>query len=51
MIEDLLSGQYGQVLRVVAFNAVESWSRDASEDIAVEIEGEWRLKVATSPMV
>jgi hypothetical protein len=33
LIEDLLAGQYGQVQRIVAFNPVEGWSRDASEDI------------------
>lgn len=37
-ITDLLSGQYNQVLRVVAFNPHEGWSRDASEDIARELE-------------
>jgi hypothetical protein len=35
VIEDLLSGQN---LRVVAFNPVECWSRDASEDIAEELD-------------
>ena len=38
LIGDLLSGQYDQVLRVVAFNPAEGWSRDASEDIALERE-------------
>jgi hypothetical protein len=38
IIGDLLSGQYEQVLRVVAFNPSEGWSRDASEDIAHELE-------------
>jgi hypothetical protein len=37
MIKDLLAGQYGNVLRLVAFNPVEGWSRDASEDIAEEL--------------
>jgi hypothetical protein len=31
VVEDLLTGQYEQPLRVVAFNPVERWSRDASE--------------------
>ncbi len=39
LITDLLSGQYSQVLRVVAFNPSEGWSRDASEDIAREWSG------------
>lgn len=34
LIDDLLTGQYGQVLRIIAFNPIEGWSRDASEDIA-----------------
>lgn len=34
LINDLLGGQYDNVLRVVAFNPVEGWSRDASEQIA-----------------
>ncbi|GAB9152927.1 hypothetical protein [Bradyrhizobium diazoefficiens] len=38
LINDLLSGQYDQVLRVVAFNPAEGWSRDASEDVARELE-------------
>lgn len=38
LITDLLSGQYAQVLRIVAFNPSEGWSRDASEDIARELE-------------
>jgi hypothetical protein len=32
-----LTGQYGDALRVVAFNAAEGWSRDVSEDIAGEV--------------
>ena len=38
LIDDLLTGQYDSVLRVVAFNPVEGWSRDASEDIANALE-------------
>lgn len=38
LINDLLSGQYDKVLRVVAFNPVEGWSHDASEDVAQELE-------------
>ena len=37
VIEDLLTGQYEQPLRVVAFNPAERWSRDASEEIAEEL--------------
>ena len=38
LIADLLRGEYARVLRVVAFNPSEGWSRDASEDIARELE-------------
>ena len=37
-ISDLLTGQYDQVQRIVAFNPVEGWSRAASEDIAGALE-------------
>jgi hypothetical protein len=37
VIEDLLSGQYNDPVRVVAFNAAEKWSEDVSEDIAREV--------------
>jgi hypothetical protein len=37
LVNDLLSGQYGQPLRVVAFNPAEGWSRDASEEVAQEL--------------
>ena len=36
LIEDLRRGEYGNVLRVVAFNPAERWSCDASEDVARE---------------
>jgi hypothetical protein len=38
LIDDLLTGQYGDVQRIVAFNVVEGWSRDASEKVAEELE-------------
>jgi hypothetical protein len=36
-INDLMSGQYSDPVRVVAFNVAEGWSADASEDVAREI--------------
>jgi hypothetical protein len=36
-ITDLISGQYSDPVRVVAFNTAEHWSEDASEDVAREI--------------
>ena len=38
LISDLLTGQYDHPLRVVAFNPLEGWSRDASDDVAHEQE-------------
>ena len=43
LLNGLLSGEYGQVVRVVAMNPAEGWSRDASEDVAHALE----LRVAT----
>lgn len=37
LIDDILSGQFGHIARVVAFNTVEEWSRDVTEDIAREV--------------
>jgi hypothetical protein len=36
-ISNLMSGQYSDPVRVVAFNTTEHWAEDASEDIAREI--------------
>jgi hypothetical protein len=36
-INDLMSGQYSDPVRVVAFNTAEHWAEDASEDVAREI--------------
>ena len=38
IIADLISGQFCDPVRVVAFNTLEHWSRDISKDIAVEIQ-------------
>src|SRR6476469_9815214 len=38
LFSDLLTGQYDHPLRVVAFNPLEGWSRDASEDVVHELE-------------
>ena len=37
IIRNFLTGQYSNALRVVAFNTVEGWSRDVSEDIAGKV--------------
>jgi hypothetical protein len=37
VISDLMSGQFNNPVRVVAFNVAEHWAEDASEDVAREI--------------
>ncbi|MHB0784450.1 hypothetical protein [Bradyrhizobium sp. 5.13L] len=34
VLKDILSGQYAYPLRIVCFNAIEGWSRDATSDVA-----------------
>ncbi|MBR0931631.1 hypothetical protein JQ561_33900 [Bradyrhizobium diazoefficiens] len=34
VLRDILSGQYAYPLRIVCFNAIEGWSRDATSDVA-----------------
>ena len=38
IIADLLSGQFNDPVRVIAFNTLEHWSQDISRDIAAEIQ-------------
>jgi hypothetical protein len=37
-LTDLLSGQFNEPIRVVAFNTLEHWSKDISVDVAREIQ-------------
>lgn len=37
VLRDIFSGQYAYPLRIVVFNAIEGWSRDATADIADEL--------------
>ncbi|WP_245258699.1 hypothetical protein [Afipia broomeae] len=37
-IQNLITGQYSDPIRVVSFNTAERWSADVSEDIAREIQ-------------
>jgi hypothetical protein len=37
-ITDLMSGQFSDPVRVVAFNTAERWAQDVSKDIALEIQ-------------
>ena len=38
IVADLLSGQFNDPIRVVAFNTLEHWSEDMSAEIAREIQ-------------
>jgi hypothetical protein len=38
VIADLISGQFNDPVRVVAFNTLEHWAQDVSRDIAREIQ-------------
>ena len=38
VVRNLLNGQYGEPLRVVAVNVEEGWSRDVSETIAYKVQ-------------
>ncbi|HEX3115357.1 MAG TPA: hypothetical protein VHQ48_07765 [Bradyrhizobium sp.] len=37
IISELMSGQFNDPVRVVAFNTLEHWSQDVSRDVAAEI--------------
>ena len=37
VITELMTGQYSNPVRVVAFNTAEGWARDVSEEIADEL--------------
>ncbi len=37
LINDLMSGQYNNPVRIVAFNTAEKWADDVSHDVALEI--------------
>jgi hypothetical protein len=38
IIGDLLTGQFNDPLRVVAFNTLEHWSKEVTKDVAAEIQ-------------
>jgi hypothetical protein len=38
VIADLISGQFNDPVRVVAFNTLEQWAQDVSRDVALEIQ-------------
>jgi hypothetical protein len=49
VIQDLLSGQYNNPIRVVAFNTEERWSEDVSEDVAYELRRRCDLQARDVP--
>jgi hypothetical protein len=49
VIVDLMSGEYRNPVRVVAFNTAEHWSQDVSEDVACEIRRRFDLQAADVP--
>jgi hypothetical protein len=49
VIRDLLTGQYGNPIRVVAFNTAERWSEDVSEDVARELRRRCDLQMCELP--
>jgi hypothetical protein len=51
VIGDLLSGQYSNPIRVVAFNTAEGWSQDASEDVAQELRRRCDLEFVDPPSI
>jgi hypothetical protein len=49
VILDLLSGEYKNPVRVVAFNTFEGWSQDVSTDIAQELRRRCDLQMRDVP--
>lgn len=49
VLQDLLSGQYTNPIRVIAFNTEERWSEDVSEDVASEIRRRCGLQMHDLP--
>jgi hypothetical protein len=50
VIQDLLTGEYCNPIRVVAFNIVERWSEDVSEDVAHEVRRRCDLQMRDIPI-
>jgi hypothetical protein len=49
IISDLLTGQFNDPVRVVAFNTLEHWVADVSADIAAEIQTRCDIQGAPVP--
>ena len=49
IITDLMSGQFNDPIRIVAFNTLEHWSEDVSEYIAFEIQTRYDIEGVNVP--
>jgi hypothetical protein len=49
IITDLMSGQFNEPVRMVAFNTLEHWSEDVSEYIAFEIQTRYDIEGVDVP--
>jgi hypothetical protein len=49
VIQDLLTGQYSNPIRAIAFNTAEWWSEDVSEDVIRELRQRYNLKMQDIP--
>jgi hypothetical protein len=49
VIMDLMSGQYSNPVRVIAFNTAERCAQDVSEDVAREIRRRFDLQLSDVP--
>ncbi|MGY2907005.1 hypothetical protein [Bradyrhizobium sp. URHC0002] len=49
VIQDLLTDQFSNPIRVVAFNTAERWSEDVSEDVARELRRRCDLQMRELP--
>ena len=49
VIQDLLTGEYKNPIRVIAFNTAERWSEDVSEDVAHELRRRCDLQMRDLP--
>jgi len=48
-VRDLLTGQYSNPIRVIAFNTAERWSVDVSEDVAHELRRRCDMQMCDLP--
>ncbi|QHO71288.1 hypothetical protein ACH79_00160 [Bradyrhizobium sp. CCBAU 051011] len=49
VLGDLLTGQYSNPIRIVAFNTAEHWAEDVSEDVARELRRRCDLQMRELP--